>query len=229
MINASSALCFPRDFIATVILSTTTAAANPIAYIAATTSPDMSKYAAIAVNTASRALHGQNGVTNAARRRASSPAIPRVVSTAVAEQPRPSITENAARPLKPIFLKKSSVTNATRLIYPLSCKIAVSKYSMTTCGKNASTAPTPAITPSQISEITHGGKSAAATGWARRAVSPASRSDSGLPASMVITNTAAITIKNMGNAALPSNILSALRVRTFAPRGSITSFNIASI
>ena len=201
----------------------------PRTYIAATANPDIPKYPLIAVNTASRALQGQNGVTSAAFLRALRPAIPRVASTAVAEQPSPSTAENAARPVNPNRLKNPSVTNATRLMYPLSCSIAVKKYKSTTCGKNASTPPTPAAIPSASSDLTHSGAFSRDIGALSRPRRDNNSSERGFPASNVITNTATITARNIGSAALPSTMRSMRRVRSSSVRLSVTPSRSLSI
>lgn len=73
--------------------------------------------------------------------------------TAGTLHPDPIIIGINAFPDSPSPLKILSVITAARAMYPLPSRSAKIKYNTVTCGKNASTAPTPFIIPSQIREI----------------------------------------------------------------------------
>ena len=80
----------------------------------------------------------------------------RVAIIAGTEQPKPMSMGTKLLPDRPIFRSSLSITNATRAIYPLSSKMDRKKNSTTMIGKKLSTLPTPANTPSIISECTTG-------------------------------------------------------------------------
>ena len=76
--------------------------------------------------------------------------------TAGTVQPNPSNNGRNALPDNPRLLIISSMTNATRDMYPLSSKSARARKRMKMFGRNVRIPPTPEMMPSTINEVNIG-------------------------------------------------------------------------
>ena len=76
----------------------------------------------------------------------------RLAITAGTVQPKPISIGTMLRPDRPMRLRKTSITNATRAMYPLSSRNDRKKKRTTMVGTKLTTLPTPLKMPSMMSE-----------------------------------------------------------------------------
>ena len=107
-------------------------------------------------------------------RRSFSFSIVRAPMMAGTVQPKPMSMGIKALPLRPKCRRVRSITKAARAIYPVSSSILKKRNRMAIWGRNTSTPPTPAMTPSVMSRRSH----SAAPKWTSHPPAPGLRTSS---------------------------------------------------
>ena len=102
--------------------------------------------------TGKRAPQLTSGTTRIVARRSRRLSRLRVAITAGTLHPNPINSGMKLLPCRPILCMKRSMRNAARAMYPVSSRNAIARNRSRMLGRKTTTPPTPAITPSTISE-----------------------------------------------------------------------------